>query len=266
MTSRAAIAEVYEVQRVAARAALTAAGLPGNDVAAILAIGRASIALRTRNAGAADRRPGATRLGGLPDLPAGATWPVRDGYEFDFIGQLGLDELAPFDVEDRLPHQGLLSIFAGHDVTPTSEWQLAHRVELLRETALVPNAGDTRSRPKHRRPGKPRGVAYEPVFVIPPPGSLCLQAITRLAAYGEAFESLYHPSDNPVYPSSGLLGFDRVYGDELAADEWMLLSLADGEQIPYDFAEAVTLSFVIGADALARKDVCDVRSFEGASV
>ena len=65
-----------------------------------------------------DRVPvGGSRLGGRPDLPVDAPWPVARArtfhYElslpFSFVGQIALADLAAFT--DELPHDGLLSFF-----------------------------------------------------------------------------------------------------------------------------------------------------------
>lgn len=54
---------------------------------------------------------GASRLGGAPDLPAGAEWPVWEGRPLSFLAQLNLAELAGFPAAAALPAAGLLSFF-----------------------------------------------------------------------------------------------------------------------------------------------------------
>lgn len=57
---------------------------------------------------------GTTRLGGQPDLPDGVDWPRTDAPDetpMSFFAQVRLDEVARFDLECRLPAQGLLSFF-----------------------------------------------------------------------------------------------------------------------------------------------------------
>ena len=61
-----------------------------------------------------------SRFWGNPDLPKGYGYPVfedMDGnpFEYQFICQINLSEIAPFDTENRLPHKGLLSFFAKID-------------------------------------------------------------------------------------------------------------------------------------------------------
>ena len=60
---------------------------------------------------------------GDPDLPADMEYPTapaeEDGETFDypltFICQIDCEDIAPFDPEGRLPHQGMFYIFAGLD-------------------------------------------------------------------------------------------------------------------------------------------------------
>lgn len=67
---------------------------------------------------------GASRIGGLPDLPEGAQWPVYPGppkpdaaweafkgEPLAFLVQVNLAEIAPFDVAGLLPASGMLHFF-----------------------------------------------------------------------------------------------------------------------------------------------------------
>ncbi len=56
--------------------------------------------------------PGATRLGGLPDLPNGVEWPQDDGLLYSFVAQVDLAALKPLP-GIPLPREGLLSFFSG---------------------------------------------------------------------------------------------------------------------------------------------------------
>ena len=66
---------------------------------------------------------GRSKWWGFPDLPEELDWPSvpvnDDGDEYDdpltFICQLRCDELAPFDPEGLLPHEGMLYFFAALD-------------------------------------------------------------------------------------------------------------------------------------------------------
>lgn len=265
--SRADAVAAYRAQRDHARATLEAAGVGPSQADALIALGRDVIAIEARNALVADKKPGATRLAGLPDLPHGGAWPSREGYVFHFVAQLRLEELAALDIHELLPHEGVLSFFAGHDVTPRSEWQLAFRVEHhAPDVPLAPCIGDTATRPRHLRQPKPSGLDFRPVFHLPPPWASWLPEVTRSRAYEDAYESLYQLTADPVHPMSGLLGFGRARELDLAADERMLLRLDAGERIPYEFVESVNLCFVLRDDALARFDLAAVRAYEGAQI
>ncbi len=54
---------------------------------------------------------GASRLGGLPDLPPGIQWPVWQGKPQSFVAQINLSELSEFSERHLLPPQGWLFFF-----------------------------------------------------------------------------------------------------------------------------------------------------------
>lgn len=63
--------------------------------------------------GAGSEALGATRFGGLPDLPDGTVWPSAGGERLMFLAQLDLADVARRGGPSALPAEGLLSIFAG---------------------------------------------------------------------------------------------------------------------------------------------------------
>lgn len=58
---------------------------------------------------------GQSKLGGLPDLPAGTAWPDMKGAPMEFIAQIQLADAHPLDPTGALPAQGLLSFFYDSD-------------------------------------------------------------------------------------------------------------------------------------------------------
>ncbi|MDM5333887.1 YwqG family protein [Ureibacillus composti] len=54
---------------------------------------------------------GSSKLGGLPDLPQDWEFPKYKNGFHSFLGQLNLQEVKPFDVENILPSRGILYIF-----------------------------------------------------------------------------------------------------------------------------------------------------------
>jgi len=52
------------------------------------------------------------KIGGIPWLKKGEEWPrSKDGEPFLFLLQIDLEELAPFDIEKKLPLNGILSFY-----------------------------------------------------------------------------------------------------------------------------------------------------------
>lgn len=64
--------------------------------------------------------PGCSRLGGLPDLPEGATWPERDGKPMQFVAKINCAELAEFRGHTQLPADGVLQFFFEEDGVESS--------------------------------------------------------------------------------------------------------------------------------------------------
>jgi uncharacterized protein YwqG len=70
--------------------------------------------LRTTESVEGDIAPGASKLGGQPDLPASAKWPVcADGKPLAFLAQIDLAEITAIGSPiEGLPSAGLLSVFS----------------------------------------------------------------------------------------------------------------------------------------------------------
>lgn len=72
----------------------------------------------------AEPKIGQTRLGGLPDVPPDWEWPEG----LLFIGQINLADAAPYDYNNLLPSQGLLSFFLFDDFREESSPGLPHQI------------------------------------------------------------------------------------------------------------------------------------------
>jgi uncharacterized protein (TIGR02996 family) len=81
---------------------------------AVLKVARPVIAFATEKDPSA-LPPGSSRLGGQPDLPADAEWPVCSAGPLGFLGQIALRDLRWTQAAHTLPTDGLLSIFAFQD-------------------------------------------------------------------------------------------------------------------------------------------------------
>jgi uncharacterized protein YwqG len=61
---------------------------------------------------------GATKLGGLPDLPEASEWPCRNGVPLSFIAQINVAALPEFGGLNELPPNTLLSFFYDTEGSP----------------------------------------------------------------------------------------------------------------------------------------------------
>jgi uncharacterized protein YwqG len=94
----------------AVAAALDKAGL--QRIAANLpSLLRPSIRLLTQPTDDATLAVGTSKVGGMPDLPAGSQWPVGKGAPLSFVAQIRLEEVHSLSAAAELPPAGLLTFF-----------------------------------------------------------------------------------------------------------------------------------------------------------
>ncbi len=74
-------------------------------------LSRSSIRLYASPVDESALQVGESKLGGVPDLPAGVSWPEWKGLPQSFIAQIRLDEARPYDVNHLLPPRGMLWFF-----------------------------------------------------------------------------------------------------------------------------------------------------------
>ncbi|MCL4505531.1 MAG: YwqG family protein [Chloroflexi bacterium] len=91
-------------------AAFSAAGL-ANVAQQAAGLVRSSVRIKASAADENSIPAGASKLGGLPDLPAYFDWPERKGAPMSFIAQIHLDDLHGIDGAEGLPSAGLLWFF-----------------------------------------------------------------------------------------------------------------------------------------------------------
>lgn len=92
------------------RAAFVAAGL-SRLLKDIDFLAKDSIRLHTKLAGEYDLSIGASRIGGVPDVPPDFKWPERKGLPQSFIAQFAMEEVHPYDTHGALPSRGILWFF-----------------------------------------------------------------------------------------------------------------------------------------------------------
>ena len=251
--TRDEIREIYATQRREAVAALREAGLDGR-VAELEPLMRDAIAItalpRTRKA----LPVGESHLGGGPDMPPGTAWPAVNGEPLPFVAQLRLEDVAPYDIHDKLPSTGHLAIFAGpvldKDGTPVVHARVLH---FPAGSALAKVEAQIGTLHAH-------AIELSPCAELPP---YC----SNFEGYDKAYESFYGDRYGvwDGVPRHTLFGYDAPYQLRLAPGEEMLLRLDAGENIPYDFVEAVALYVMLPGAALAARDFGPARAVEAAS-
>jgi uncharacterized protein YwqG len=97
-------------------------------------LARMSVRLTPHSVDEAQLRVGASKIGGVPDLPTGVNWPQWKGVPQSFIAQVSLDEVCQYDTDKLLPPQGVLWFFYdakqetyGEDPADRGGWQVFYR-------------------------------------------------------------------------------------------------------------------------------------------
>jgi Uncharacterized protein conserved in bacteria len=85
--------------------------VPAEVAAALQDSLRYSIRMHSALASDEDLALGATKIGGQPDLPPDTLWPEWRGAPLNFLAQIRLADVAAYDPDGELPHEGMLSFF-----------------------------------------------------------------------------------------------------------------------------------------------------------
>lgn len=100
---------------------------------AILAASLPSIRMRAKRVNEMEMAEGASKIGGLPDLPPGTEWPVYRSRPLSFLAQINLAEVQSFPAARQLPAHGLLSFFYdaveqpwGFDPADEGRWRVLY--------------------------------------------------------------------------------------------------------------------------------------------
>lgn len=182
---------------------------------------------------------GASRIGGAPDLEAGAKWP-HTSRALEFVAQLRLEETAPFDTDAVLPKAGLLLLFA--DLSPDSSTYLEDGV-MVHVAKL--NAIARRPPPDGVEVLAESAVSLEPSISLPPADG----AFVAKAKLSEADRATYN--DRVLLSAlktarHQVLGYPTLTEVESAkADEQCILQLASDSKRKLLFGDAQTLRFYL---------------------
>ncbi|MET0544227.1 MAG: DUF1963 domain-containing protein [Variovorax sp.] len=197
---------------------LTEAGL-GAWAKAIEALCRPAVCFEASTAGAGGI--GASRIGGLPDLPRDVAWPLREAYPhwqqiaaklihhgpalergslagqpLHFVAQIALDEARTALRGDSLPDAGRLLFFWDANCGPWTESELACRVVWDRSPldAIGPREAPAELASQDARRDFPRSFAEQPLSMLgiwSMPDQLLLQELLQ----DEAFDQMLDDGD-----------------------------------------------------------------------
>ena len=202
---------------------------------------------------------GGTRLGGLPDLPAGADWPSIADRSLCFVAQVRLSEVAG---NGLLPKAGLLSFFV------LDEWadgeapgyleqavvRFTPELTALRRLPIPKNFQSRRDRMMdERRPFASCLVEWVKVAKLPAPNHPQVQQ-----ALSAAELKRYEQLEPPALPENQLLGWG-----ERSLDAELLLQLTSDAQAGMEWGDGDALDFYSPRAALLQGDFSQVVPYCG---
>ena len=182
---------------------------------------------------------GASRFGGVPDMPPDATWPEYDGVPMEFIAQLRLAEVAPLDPGSRLRAD-----------PPRVEWQSEY-IDTPQIAPMIQGMASLRFDPMTSLPS---GVSP---YIGPP-----LDAFWRDFEC-EHFDRLY-PQREP-YTDNQLLGYvgapDFVDAHANGTEDQLLLQVDSCDAAEFQWGDCDKLYFLMTKAELAARDFSNVRIY-----
>lgn len=204
---------------------------------------------------------GASKIGGLPDLPASAKWPMHDGCPMSFIAQIRLEDVSQ-NIEG-LPKKGLLSFFLDDE---TEEMFENCKVLLTKDTKKLTRFS-TPDKFQALRAGRPARQHYAacaltlvPTLTLPSPSHPVVDE-NLSDAEKEAFENaakISHPHVNQ------LLGYrDHGYDAENPSSACLLLRVTSDAQADMSFGDEDPVDFYVPKKALAKGEFTKVYPYVG---
>jgi uncharacterized protein YwqG len=228
---------------------------------------------------------GASKLGGLPDLPDEIEWPTFNNLPLGFIGQINLSEASPFDLEEELPKSGMLYFF--YDGQAQS-WGYDPK-DRGSSRVLFYDGTTSALKPRKTPDGLPaesdflsQAVQLEAVPILPGWESIWIDRLALTEMERDAYISVLDEL-KPQAPLHWLLGHpDQVQGDmqlecqlvtngiycgdttgyqdprravlEKAATEWRLLLQVDSDDHSMTWGDVGHIFFWIRRQDLAKRD------------
>jgi len=226
----------------------------------------------------ADLPLGASRFGGLPDLPPGVEWPSRDDVPMEFVAQLRLADAAPHDPLGRLPARGSLLFFYN------SQWLTFDQDSDHACCAVIFHDGDDAVLVRTPPPRVDYQGEYDPEprlapyihglarltfapFVMTPGGVSPFVTGTPLEPIWQDFHA-YHGgamSPSPNFQCNHLLGYvdgqDYVDAHAHGTDDQLLFQIDSDDAATFQWGDCDRLYFMLRKDELAARDFAKVRLY-----
>lgn len=190
----------------------------GRIAAQVADLAMPSFRLQTTKMADEDIAVGASKLGGLPDLPPGSPWPSMDKTPLSFVAQINLEQLGQ---PSSAPAEGLLSFFYndkqtawGFDPKDRPHWQImfmdaSQRLERTRPPAHIAQSGLVEDMKKAftRESDEPSvyaplALSFVPFLSIPHGRSQALEDILMAEDESEEEEETYYKFRG-AYPIKG---------------------------------------------------------------
>jgi uncharacterized protein YwqG len=204
--------------------ALRESALPHKDELAALV--RPAVVLHSHAASGESLPVGTSRLGGLPDLPPGITWPSWQGKPQSFIAQINLSELPEFVERHLLPQRGFLFFFydserstSGTYKSEQGSFAVFYATDLAREMQSddVPEGLDRKTIFRPARLSFTVGMS-EPGWEHPLLERIGLSFEERLE-YGEVVGQVEKPTQSSTrHPYHQMLGYPNPMQSAVALD------------------------------------------------
>lgn len=264
----------HEKQLASLRGLISKAGLDAYRVE-IEKLVRPAIGLKTRKARRADLAPGATRIGGEPDLPADFEWPSGEGEPVLFVAQIRLADVTALDLEQRLPKSGLLSFFSDPYVDDVFAYHFPEGSAL--EKREWPH--------EEYEPFNACGLEVRPELHIPPPsttfvgldapaarpgsakrlGSLLVLPEEAYSKYWDDLHLAWLETLRPAWkPNQGsihqMLGYSCGDDADQGHEDEVLFSFDSDDVVGMEWGDAQRIFLLIDRPSLARLDFSNIRA------
>jgi uncharacterized protein YwqG len=234
----------------------------------LIALAKPTISLASAPVEDATQVAGATKLGGLPDLPGGVSWPRGRSLPLAFLAQLRLEDIAPYDSEHILPPEGLLLFFTDPSFTTYGDQKSDHgnwRIIYVEAHATLRRGVIPGDLPETARLSSST-LTYKQTLTLPYDPTIDNPDLTFEEGERDRYDAAL--ALMKTVPCHQLLGHATILQDdprplcqrasgkeEVTPEDWLLLAQFDSdENIHFHLPDAGLLSFWIPRQSLINRE------------